>query len=129
MYISAVDTIFAHKKRITSRTSKQDHVSKRLAISIALTRLRAYTTYPHNRSKGRLTYDVRFNVHEDHVYGESSVKSGYEHETLRLRSRDLATRPPRHRQGSKRPVDPCGLETLWAAWGVDGLKREEKNCD
>ncbi|GBM43897.1 hypothetical protein AVEN_247118-1 [Araneus ventricosus] len=42
---------------------------------------------------GHLTSD-RFNVHQAHKHGGSSVESGFEPEALRLRNRHLTTRSP-----------------------------------
>ncbi|GBM46284.1 hypothetical protein AVEN_26392-1 [Araneus ventricosus] len=43
---------------------------------------------------GRLT-QVKFNRHQTHKHGGSSLKSGFEPAALRLRSQDPTTRPPR----------------------------------
>ncbi|GBN56744.1 hypothetical protein AVEN_273580-1 [Araneus ventricosus] len=43
-------------------------------------------------TKGCLTHDVRFNAHQAHKHGGSSVESGFEPGALRLRSRDLTIR-------------------------------------
>ncbi|GBM49599.1 hypothetical protein AVEN_31300-1 [Araneus ventricosus] len=45
-------------------------------------------------SGGHLTNDVRFNMHQTHIHGGSSVELGLEPGALRYQSRDLATRPP-----------------------------------
>ncbi|GBM51275.1 hypothetical protein AVEN_267141-1 [Araneus ventricosus] len=41
-----------------------------------------------------LTHDVRFNIHQAHMHGGSSVESGFEPGALRSRRQDLTTRPP-----------------------------------
>ncbi|GBL93817.1 hypothetical protein AVEN_153592-1 [Araneus ventricosus] len=50
--------------------------------------------FPTTPAGKRLTDDVRFNVHQDHIHGGSSVESGFEPGILGPRSRDLTTRPP-----------------------------------
>ncbi|GBL96977.1 hypothetical protein AVEN_182551-1 [Araneus ventricosus] len=40
-----------------------------------------------------LTHEIRFNSHQAHIHGGSSVESGFEPVTLRPQSRDLTARP------------------------------------
>ncbi|GBL93867.1 hypothetical protein AVEN_153628-1 [Araneus ventricosus] len=45
--------------------------------------------------EGRLTY-VRFSVNQVNKHGGSLIEPGFEYGALRLRSRDLTTKPPRY---------------------------------
>ncbi|GBO06941.1 hypothetical protein AVEN_148102-1 [Araneus ventricosus] len=44
-------------------------------------------------ARQHLTIDIRIGLHQAHMRGRYSVKSGFEPETLRSQSRDLTTRP------------------------------------
>ncbi|GBM01230.1 Transposable element Tc3 transposase, partial [Araneus ventricosus] len=90
---------------------------------------------------GSLTHDVRFYYHQPHIHVGSSVESGFEAETFKIRSLALTTRPPRpHFNVVRRPdrnikywhdlrKDPSsffsrqiggGSVMVWAAFGFNG---------
>ncbi|GBN13235.1 hypothetical protein AVEN_85160-1 [Araneus ventricosus] len=51
--------------------------------------------FPHDNGKEVTSLNRPLYVHKVHIHGGSSVKSGFEPGTFRLRNLDLTTRPPR----------------------------------